>query len=147
VIRKATSGDIGAIVEMGLEFWKHSPIDVPADPDSIEAFAEHCLSEGLLCVLEVEGGIEGFAAGIKGYVMANLNHTMGNEVALWVNKSHRAGRNGYSLIKFLEGLAREAGIEFWSMSYMETSMPEEVCRLYEGMGYTRSEVQFTKRLF
>lgn len=146
MIRDASEHDIEQIADMAMEFWKESPFDVPADMESVTAFAEHCLSENLLCVLEIDGKLEGFAAGIKGAMPGNLNVVCGNEVAWWVNPPHRAGRNGIGLLKHIENMARDAGIRFWTMAFMQSSMPEQIEAIYQKLGYSKSEVSYTKEL-
>lgn len=146
MIRIATIEDIPSIVGMGLMFWKESPFDVPADSDTIRDFALHCIGQNLLCVLEIDGNIEGFAAGIKGAMLGNVNVMCGNEVAWWVNPDHRGGKNGIKLLKYLEGMAKTEGIKYWTMAFMTSSMPEKVESIYQKLGYTKTEVSYTKEL-
>jgi len=146
MIRHATEKDIEAIADMSMEFWKETSFDVPADRESVIGFAEHCLSENLLCVLEIGGNVEGFAAGIKGYMLGNVNIVCGNEVAWWVNPSHRGGRNGIKLLKYIEQMAKDAGVRFWTMAFMQSSMPEQIESIYQKLGYYKTEVLYTKEL-
>ena len=146
MIRAASEKDIQGITDMAMLFWKESPFDVPADRETIEGFASHCLGEGLLCVLDLNGNIEGFAAGIKGVILGNSDVTCGNEVAWWVNPEHRGGKNGIKLLKHLEGMAKDAGIRFWTMAFMTSSMPDVVEGIYQKLGYRKTEVSYTKEL-
>jgi len=146
MIRVAEIKDIPSIVDMGLMFWKESPFDIDADSDSIRDFALLCIGQNLLCVLEIDGNLEGFAAGIKGAMLGNVNISCGNEVAWWVNPSHRGGKNGIALLHFLEGMAKDEGIRFWTMAFMTSSMPEKVEGIYQRLGYEKTEVSYTKEL-
>lgn len=146
MIREATIDDIAPITEMALLFWQESPFNIPADEETIKRFAEHCLEQNLLCVLELDNVVEGFAAGIKGVMLGDSNVTCGNEVAWWVNPEHRGGKNGIKLLRFLEDMAKNADIRFWTMAFMTSSMPEVVEGIYQKLGYVKTEVSYTKEL-
>lgn len=146
MIREAQKGDIPAIVGMGCEFWQFSPYQVPADPASIEAFAEHCLSESLLFVLEIDGRAEGFIAGVIGPVMGNMDYNVCTESAWWVNPEHRKGLRGIRLKNALKERAREKGADFVAMAYMETSMPAVISKIYEMQGMEKAESLYLERL-
>lgn len=145
MIRAATKDDIPAIVDMGCEFWKFSPYDVEADPESIKAFAEFCLDSELLFVLDIDGP-QGFIAGITGPVMGNMDYSVCTEAAWWVNPEYRKGRNGLSLKTALRNKARDSGADFLGMAYMETSMPEQIKRIYERQGMKMAESIYLEKL-
>lgn len=148
MIRDAVIDDIDAIVEMAVEFWKLNPLgeNIPADKISIEMFVKFCLEQKLLCVLSIDDVIEGFAAGIKSVALGNSSVAIGTELAWWVNPDHRHGRNGIGLMIYLERLAKKAGIRFWSMVFMQTSMPDEIQNIYEKLNYNKTETSYTKEL-
>ncbi|MBL4798237.1 MAG: GNAT family N-acetyltransferase [Oleispira sp.] len=144
-VRRGTEADIPAIVEMSIEFWSHTAFDEPACPESIRDMVELCLSHGLLSVVDIDGPV-GFAAGVMSPLLGNKTATIGTELAWWVNPEHRSGTNGIRLLKHLEGLAKEAGIKYWCMAYMESSMPEKVKCMYEKMGYKKTESAYMRTL-
>lgn len=146
MIRAGTVEDFPEIVRMAREFWKHTIFDEPFCADSVEGMAAHCMDQGLFAVLEIKGKAAGFACGIKGGLLANVYVTTGTEVAYWVDPEHRRGRNGIALLKGLEDMAKEHGVKYWSMIFMQSSMPETVEQIYLKMGYNKSETSYTKVL-
>ncbi len=146
MVRSGEEKDIPAIVSMASKFWHHTIYDEPICGDSVKGMAELCIEHGLMSVLEVGGEVKGFACGVKGALLGNNAVASGTEIAWWVDEDQRKGRNGISLLKHIEGLAKKAGIKHWNMAYMESSMPETVKRIYEGLGYRQTEVIYSKVL-
>lgn len=146
MVRIGEHDDIDDILSMSCEFWKHTIYDDPIDPETIEEMAKGCINNGLMAVLEIDGGVYGFACGLKGALLGNCHIPVGIEVAWWVDPEHRSGRNGISLLLKLEQLAKDKNIKYWNMAYMESSMPREVAQIYEKMGYKKTEVIYSKEL-
>ncbi len=146
MIRAGTEDDYDAITSMAEEFWQYTIYDEKFCPDTVRAMTALCDEQGLLSVLQVGGKVVGFACGVKGPLLANSEVLSGTEIAWWVDPAHRSGRNGIALLKHIERLAKKAGIKYWNMAYMESSMPEEIKSIYERMGYKRSEVIYTRIL-
>lgn len=146
MIRKGTFDDLPAIVEMAREFWNYTIYDDEYCPSTVHEIARQCVEQGLLSVVEIGGDVVGFACGVTGPLLGNASVKCGTEIAWWVNPEHRSGRNGVALLKHIEGLARDAGVKYWNMAYMQSSMPETVEAIYEKMGYTRTEVIYTRVL-
>lgn len=146
MIRLGAKEDLPAIVAMAEEFWSHTIYDEPYCPDSVEIMAEMCIDNKLLCVLEVDDKVHGFACAVKGALLGNAKITSGTEIAWWVDPDYRKGRHGIELLINLERLAKQAGIKYWNMIFMESSMPEAIEGIYQKLGYNRSEVVYTKVL-
>jgi hypothetical protein len=146
MVRDGCLDDIPSIIGMAKDFWSHTIYDEPACSASVEAMAKLCISQGLMSVLDVDGKVVGFACGVKGPLLGNNQVTTGTEIAWWVNPQSRAGKNGIALLRHIEGLARVAGIKYWNMAYMESSMPEQIKSIYEKMGYKQTEVIYTRVL-
>lgn len=144
MIRSGFESDVTQIVTMAEEFWSHAGYDEEYCPDTTKDFLEVSLSQGLLSVLEIDGKLQGFACGIKSGLLGNINVCSGTELAWWVNPSHRSGRNGIGLLKHLEELAKMAGVKYWNMAFMESSMPKEVESIYKKLGYTKKETIYQK---
>lgn len=144
MIRKADIEDFDDILDLCKTFWKETQFNEKFERNhTIEMVAAAC-SQGLLCVLEVDGSTEGFAAGCKSPSLGSSQAMVGTEIAWWVNPDHRGGGNGIELLKYMEMLAKEQGVKYWSMVSMQSSMPEQVNALYEKMGYKLSEMVYTK---
>lgn len=146
MIRLATQEDFEAILDLSEEFWKHTMFTEEFDREHTLLMIEQAFAHGLLAVAEIDNAVVGFVAGIKSFLLASTQSIMGTELAWWVNEKHRGGKSGIGLLRFIEELAREQGIKYWTMISMESSMPEYANRLYEKMGYKKSETNFTKVL-
>tara|TARA_R110000803_G_scaffold187624_1_gene249983 strand:- start:83 stop:523 length:441 start_codon:yes stop_codon:yes gene_type:complete len=146
MIRTATVNDFAKLELMCAEFWQHAPYDVEYKAGSATPFLEMCLSHELLFVAEKDGDIIGFTAGCTIPLMGNIEILHGTELAWWVNPQHRGGSAGIRLLMALEDAARELGCMYWSMVFMETSMPKTVRGMYERLGYELKETSYGKRL-
>lgn len=146
MIRAGEESDLDDIVSMARVFWSETIYEEEYCPDTVRGMARMCLDQSMLSVLEVDGSAVGFACGIVGGLLANGSVKSGTEIAWWVNKEHRSGRNGISLLKHIEGQARSAGVKYWNMVYMQSSMPDSIQGIYEKMGYKKSEVVYTRIL-
>lgn len=146
MVRSGEYKDIPDIVRMSDEFWQHTIFDDPCCPDTVSDMARHCIDQGLMSVLEVDDCVVGFICGVQGVLLGNSKIPVGTELAWWVDEAHRGGKNGITLLRHIEGLAKEAGIKYWSMCYMESSMPKEIEGIYQKMGYKKSEALYTRKL-
>ena len=147
MIRDCETKDIPAIIEMSREFWKHTIYKAePLQDDAVQAMTEKCMDDGLCLVLEIDGAVEGFVCGIKGPLLANFDVVSGTELAWWVNEKFRNTGGGLKLLREIEKSARREGIKYWSMAYMESSMPESIKTIYDSMGYKINESLYTKVL-
>lgn len=146
MVRDGNSNDLDAVVMMAEEFWSHTRYEVPFDPEHVRVMASMALDHGLLAILEIEGHIEGFTAGVKGPLLGNASVLGGTEIAWWVNPAARRGRNGIELMKHIEGMAKAQGIRYWNMIVMESCQPEVGAAIYERLGYEKSETSYTRVL-
>tara|TARA_R110002153_G_scaffold191269_1_gene344221 strand:+ start:892 stop:1335 length:444 start_codon:yes stop_codon:yes gene_type:complete len=146
MIRDGKPEDIPDIVRMAEDFWQHTAYEESFDAETVEGMALYCIDSGLMAVLEIAGKVCGFCCGVKGPLLANKNIFTGSEIAWWVDKDHRGGRNSIGLLKGIEQRAKAAGCKYWHMMFMESSMPETVERIYRKMGYSKVETSYMKRL-
>lgn len=144
MIRLATEEDFPAIIELCREFWTHTQFSEDFDADHCLGMVELSHSHGMLAVLVVNDSVQGFCAAVKSFLLASTQALTATELAWWVNPDHRGGKNGVVLLQFMEQLAKDQGIKYWNMASMESSMPEAVNRMYERLGYTKSETVYTK---
>lgn len=143
-IRIANKDDFDVILDMCSLFWLETQFSEPFERDHTELMVSMALDHGLLCVLESGRTIVGFCAAVKSFILGSTKALGATELAFWVNPEHRAGKNGIALLLFMEGLVKEQGIKYWTMVSMQSSMPEQVNRMYERMGYVHSETSYTK---
>ena len=146
MIRKATKEDFDDILRLSAEFWLHTQFSEPFDAEHTRNMVQLAHDHQLLAVVDVDHAIVGFCAGICAPLMASPHAVAGTELAWWVDPSHRGGKNGIALLQFMEQLAKDAGVKYWTMVTMESSMPEIVGRMYEKLGYHKSETSYTKVL-
>jgi GNAT superfamily N-acetyltransferase len=143
MIRIATEDDIPSILLLCEEFWAYTIYDEAFNADHTRLMVDMALDHGLLAVLDA-GTIVGFVAGIKSALLGSTQALTGTELAWWISPDHRKGRNGIKLMLFIEDLARKQGIKYWNMISMESSDPERANKIYEKLGYVKSETSYTK---
>lgn len=146
IIRRGTESDIGAIVEMARGFWSLTIYDDEFCTETVTEMVELCMKAGLMSVVEVDGKLVGFACGMKGPLLGNSAVSCGIELAWWIDPKYRNESHGVNLLMNLEQQARDAGIKYWSMVYLCSSMPDIVEKIYEKLGYNKSEVTYMKVL-
>lgn len=144
--RDGTEADIPAVIEMAREFWQHTMYTEDFDAEQVEFMTRLALSQGLLAVLEVEGKVEGFTAGISGPLLANGATLVATEIAWWVNPAARRGRHSLDLLNHIEAQAKAAGVKYWTMVTMQSCAPEVASRIYLSRGYKHSETSYTRIL-
>lgn len=146
MVRDGTVEDLPAVVDMAREFWTHTRYDEEFDADYVEFMSSTALEHGLLAILEIDGAIEGFVAGLKMPLLANASVLSGTEIAWWVNPSARKGRNGIALMQHIEKMAKAQGVKYWNMIVMESCQPEVGAAIYKSLGYEKSETSYTRIL-
>ena len=146
MIRKATVSDFNQIVKLSREFWGCTMFDDDFCEESVYNMVKMANEHDLLYVAEVQGSVVGFAAGVVGALLGNGAVKVGTELAWWLNPDQRGGALGIKLLKAIENQAKEIGIKYWNMAFMCSSMPDEIERIYQKLGYTKSEVVYTRRL-
>jgi len=146
MVRDGTAEDLPAVVEMAREFWTHTMYEEPFDADYVAFMAAMSIEHGLLAILEVDGVIEGFTAGLKSPLLACAAVLSGTEIAWWVNPEARKGRNGIALMQHIEKMARAQGVKYWNMIVMESCQPEVGAAIYTRLGYKKSETSYTRVL-
>jgi GNAT superfamily N-acetyltransferase len=147
MIRDAVDADIPAIVEMSRVFWQETTYKSEEfQEDAVIAMTVQSMDHGLCLVFDVDGVAQGFVCGVKGPLLANFDAVAGTELAWWVNEGYRSGGGGIKLLYEIEKKAKKAGIKYWNMAYMESSMPSSIKKIYESMGYKMNECLYQKVL-
>jgi L-amino acid N-acyltransferase YncA len=142
-IRQATAADKQDVVRLSNHFWATTIYTEEQEDEQVEMMFDLCLSHGLLSVLVVEGNVVGFAAGLASPLLAVGSVKTGVEVAFWIEPEYR-GRNGLKLMRHLTQAAQNAGVKYWNMVSMESSM--DCGPLYEKEGYVKAETNYCKVL-
>jgi GNAT superfamily N-acetyltransferase len=144
MIRRAEIEDFDQILTMCAEFWTHTQFSEPFERSHTLSMVKMAYDSGLLAVVDVSGNVVGFCAGIKSFLLGSTKAVTGTELAWWITPDHRGSGTGVRLLRFMERLAKGEGIKYWNMVSMQTSMPGEVNKMYEKMGYTLQESVYTK---
>jgi len=143
MIRKADECDFEAILDLSEEFWKSTIYTEKFDRDHTKAMVEMAHDCGLLAVIDLDE-VVGFCAAVKAPILGSPLALGATELAWYVKPDHRGGRKGIELMKFMEDLAAEEGVKYFTMVAMHSSM--EVGSIYERLGYKKSETSYTKVL-
>ena len=146
MVRVGCESDIDSVLPLADAFWSVTGYEEPFCEESARGFLELSVSQNMLVVYEVDGEIAGFASGIISGLLCNLNAVTGTETAWWVMPEHRGKIGGVLLLRELESQAKNAGVKYWNMVYLQESMPEKVMSIYEGEGYKPVETVVQKRL-
>ena len=144
MIRLAEDKDLDSILRMAADFWLQTQFNEPFEAEHTRHYVQMAFDQGLLAVVEIDGENVGFCAAIKSFILGSTKAYGATELAWWLDPEHRKGKNGIALLLFMEGLVKEQGIKYWTMVSMQSSMPEQVGRMYERMGYVHSETSYTK---
>lgn len=146
MIRAAEPADIAGVEKLVENFWPSTGSGFDYKEGSVIPFLELSLSHGLLVVAEVDGKLVGAAGGLLSPLMGNDEIVVGAELAWWVEPEYRKSSIGIELLRDLEQRAKDRGCATFSVTFMETSMPEVVRKIYINEGYSLAETTYTKRL-
>jgi GNAT superfamily N-acetyltransferase len=147
MIRPATLEDMPRLVEMGERFFKTAGWEDIAEWDdaSITRTLTHLIEQdvGAIFVLDDGAQLVGMAGGMLNPFYFNLHHLTGQELFWWVEPEHRG--QGSLLFDALEGWARDAGAQSFSMIALDNIRPELMGRIYRMRGYRAAEHSYIKR--
>lgn len=143
IIRRAEQKDIPRLVELGEEFATLSqPIHkFSVDRESIIEFANHVVNNTgcAVYVLEVDGLLEGFIAGLLQKIYFSKDIAL-QELAWYV----KPGFKGLGLLFAFEAYAAEIGCQHIILGNKPAYY--DLSRFYERQGFTLLEHQYVKIL-
>lgn len=145
MIRKATAADATRIVEMVGHFIEGTSYQrfFRFKPSVIGELVGQCLDIGLVLVAVEGDRIVGMYAAFP-LVEPIGKQPMLDEMAWWVEPSHRGGSVGPRLLKAAETWALQKGLVLVKMVAPDDQ--PQVAAYYERLGYTRVETSYVKRL-
>jgi hypothetical protein len=149
MIRPARIEDAPILARFGAEFFKEANLGafteyVPMDcANSLRRMIRS--PQCFVLVVEVDGEVQGFAAGQVSGFYFNAKHKHGVELFFWMQPKYR-GKWGLRLLTEIEHNARLKGCTTWSMVSLEAVNPEAVDKFYVKRGYTRLEHIYIKTL-
>lgn len=142
-IRHAQPEDLGALIEMGREFFEHSgnaeftTFDEPSLTATLIAVISG-VSNGTLLVAETSGQVVGMAACVVFPFYANMDTLIGQEIFFWVNPEHR-GAVGDALLDELEACALRKGAKVFINANLAGPRDKAFARYYRRRGYRPAE--------
>ena len=153
-IRTGQPRDIPRLVELGEDFWEHTWHKHKGQAYSGETVAHLCEflmhrgnGNGFIVVLtDDDDVVQGFGLVAFTPFVFDINMKTATELAFYVVPEYRKGKEGIRLLKSMENISRNKGCAVITMVSMEHSNPRPVEKLYESMGYERTETSYTKEL-
>lgn len=142
-IRHAEPEDLGALIDMGREFFEYSgnaeftTFDEPSLTATLIAVISG-VSNGSLLVAETSGKVVGMAACVVFPFYANMNTLIGQEIFFWVNPEHR-GAVGDALLDELEAAAMRKGAKVFINANLAGPRDKAFARYYRRRGYRPAE--------
>jgi L-amino acid N-acyltransferase YncA len=148
-IREATFDDVSRIVEFGREFYKSTRYvedGIPYNAEQAQRIVEALLGDnGFILVLD-DGEVQGFCMMMIVPFIWDPAYLTAIEAAYYVTPDCRKAGWGTRLLSAVDSECQRRGCRYVSMISMETSMPEAVGKLYETLGFQRTETTYTRDL-
>lgn len=144
-IRKGTLADVPEIVRMSAAFYPttHYAQWCDMDEETVADLASSLIENHIFFVAEDGERLVGIVGLFIIPFMFNRHATSAGEVVWWVDPEARGSRVAASLLQAVEGACRDAGADRIQMVHMPNS-PPQAAALYEKLGYSRSEISYTK---
>lgn len=144
-IRKGTLADVPEIVRMSAAFYPttHYAQWCDMDEETVADLASSLIENHIFFVAEDGEHLIGMVGLFIIPFMFNRHATSAGEVVWWVDPEARGSRVAASLLQAVEGACRDAGADRIQMVHMPNS-PPQAAALYEKLGYSRSEISYTK---
>lgn len=144
-IRKGTLADVPEIVRMSAAFYPttHYAHWCDMDEETVADLASSLIESHIFFVAEDGDRLVGMVGLFIIPFMFNRHATSAGEVVWWVDPEARGSRVAASLLQAVEGACRDAGADRIQMVHMPNS-PPQAAALYERLGYSRSEISYTK---
>ena len=146
MIRRATEGDIPAIVEMSRKFYATTSYAgfTPMDDDTVAELTRGLLGHVML-VAEVDGQVCGMAGLFLAPFMFNRSARTAHEVVWWVDPEAQGAGVGKALLQAIVAACKEAGCSAIQMIALASS-PPQAGMIYERAGFAHSETCYTMTL-
>ena len=141
MIRLAKESDFDAILDLSAIFWESTIYDEPFDRDHALVMLKISYESGLLAVIDCNG-VVGFCSAVMAPILGSPNAYGATEIAWYVSPESRGGSQGIKLMQFMESIAKDAGVKYFTMVSMHSSM--DVGSIYERLGYIKTETAYTK---
>lgn len=144
-IRKGTLADVPEIVRMSAAFYPttHYAQWCDMDEETVADLASSLIENHIFFVAEDGDRLVGMVGLFIIPFMFNRHATSAGEVVWWVDPEARGSRVAASLLQAVEAACRDAGADRIQMVHMPNS-PPQAAALYEKLGYSRSEISYTK---
>lgn len=144
VIRFAEPKDIPQIAELVTEWAEQYGLN--HDLDSITNSLAFIISQGVAIVVEERGTIKGTLLGLVHPALFNKEILQFQEIMLYVLPKYRTEGIGRELMRGLDNIAKENGINQLSMVAPMGVKPEKLDKFYNRLGYKKFETTYIKEI-
>jgi len=145
--REATMEDLREVTRMTTRFFESTDysklMGIQSDPQSVVNSARTFITSPECFVGITDGGM---ICGKLGTWPINLNQTVAQEIAWWVDPDKRGGRTAIELFKGFKAWAIRVGAAGITMSCLDCLNGEKISKFYERLGFRQSEKSFVMRL-
>ena len=147
MIRAMTLDDLPEVARLGAVFHAKAGWDEIEynEADCIASLTKFMETGSFIGLVADDGHIVGMVGGIISPVYFNYSHISGEEL-FWYVADCAPQMTGIKLLKAMESEARAHGCRSWQMKSLDRLGGERMVRLYDRMGYRRSESLFIKEL-
>lgn len=146
-LRTATIADLPRLADLAQEFYASSRFLKDFDLDRFVSLWTVLLKNGsgVIFLLESDGEIVGTIAGVAHPEPYSARVTA-QEFYLFIRAESRGGVGLLKLLRAFEAWARAKGCAQIRIGHLQDSMPDQLKRLYERMGFEHVESTFAKEL-
>lgn len=136
MVRKATYGDLDAVVRLGADFHSYSPWrDVPFNPDATSEFVRKLIDSGVVFMSDT-----GMIGGLLNPLYFNPEHVVAVELFWWATK------NGRELMQAFEEWAVENGAHSIQFSALGDDKADRMAQLFDRAGYRKVETGYYREV-
>ncbi len=149
-VRRASQGDVSAIIRMGLAFIESVPAlsRVGIDEPATRALIERLVSSDDAAIFVVESGGDpfGMLAIVSYEYYFNPEFTMSQELFWWVDEEHRNSGCASEMLSAAESWSRSRGVRAMQMISLDESDGDAVSAMYVRRGYVPLERSYVKEI-
>ena len=150
MISMAFAEDIERMVAYGQQFWhqtRYYAAGIDYDVETVTAMTQSLIDEGVAMYAEDrDGNIIALMLVIISPFPMNIHFLAACEWVFYVDPAYRRGGLGVKLIQAAEEILKSKSVKFFTMVSLTNVTPEAAHKLYETLGFEKSETNFTKDL-
>lgn len=147
-VRRGTTEDIDALVEMGGRFFTYSAFSgfIKFEKEAARASLNVLVDTGIILVAVHDDQIVGGIAGVIAPIWFNQGARTATELAWWVDDEFRCTSAGIKLYRAFEQWAKAQDVDAIVMSDLIVSNSAPAEKLFQKLGFTTVERSHVKRI-